>query len=368
MKISYQEEYEKYKKGFDKESWKLHEKNKAKLKSFARVKFARQAVCTDADLEGGKVFVKDYRFLASSQIYSNVEATRNLRMINEFLISALCKQIGLESATYLAQIKSKNGPNYQKIQDVMKKVDMPNAIVSKNFLKEDEELCEVISFGYAAKSGFSLKSFVEGLAEMKKNEPDLKINLDDLKTKLFKLIILDLLTLQLDRHIGNIPTVLNKKENSLSFGKVFDNEYGFNVKALRDYDLEKDVFGILNGGEKIDVEKVIKAFNKRIAKCGDYIWTVTPNCKTDYQSCMKEIAMQATLSAKAKRIVIDVVNNLNVEKAFDDMEKLGVEVSQGYRNYVSQIVGYGKAQLVLQMSKHEQRKSQIAGKSHQIKE
>ncbi len=368
MKISYQEEFERYKKGFDRESWRLHERNKAKLKSFARVKFARKAVCTDADLRGDKVFVKNYRFTAASQIYSNVEVVRNLRMINEFLISTLCKQIGLESAIYLAQIKSKKEPNYQEIQDVMKNVDMPNAIVSKNFLKADEEFCEVISYDFNSESGFSLKAFVDGLAQMKKDDPDLKVDLNDIKTKLFKLIILDLLTLQLDRHIGNIPIVLNTKENRLGFGAVFDNEYSFNVKALRDYDLEKDVFCILNEDGKIDVEKVIKAFDRRLAKYGDYIWTITPNCKTDYHSCMKDIVMQALLSPKAKRIVIEVVSNLNVEKAFDDMEKSGVKVGQGYKQFVSQIIGYGKAQLVKQMAKHAQTKFQPSGNPQKNKE
>lgn len=356
MAMTYKEAMEEFKKGFDKESWKEHERKKAKLKSFARLDFAKGVLCPTEELEGETAyFVKSYKFIGLSHIHRNAEVFRNLRMLNEFLIPILAKQIGLEGATYLA-VKKGDEPNYQQIEDVAKVVQMPNSLVSRNFLKENEELFDRDFYHYDCRSGYSLKNFLDDLSYMSRTDKTCKFSFDkeEIKFKFFKLIILDLLTLQLDRHEGNLPLILDKEKGCVKFGYVFDNEYAFNVKVFDCYDLEKDRFGILDDSGKIDVEKVIEMYDKRVAKTSDYMWTISPNCRKDYHSCLKNIASQAKMSKTARRILIEVIKNIDVESAFEDLKETGVQFSPAYKQFTKQIVDYGKKQFVKELTSSKQ--------------
>lgn len=352
MSMSYNEAFVKFKSDFGKEEWKTHEKCKKKLKKFSKLNFARGIISPIEKLEAeNEVFTKKFRFIALSQIYNNAEAVRNFRMINELLIPIFCRQIGLEAATYLPFTDFGKETCLESMLDVMKKVNVSNGLASVNFLKDGEQLCDLDLFDYSSKSGYNMKGLLETLKDLQRKNPQLKIDMNDIKTKFFKLIVLDLLTLQLDRHEGNLPLIQNDKDNSIRFGLVFDNEYGFNIKALGKYNLEKDEIGLLRDDGKIDVKKFIVAYNNRLRRGDDYIWTITPNCNQDYLSCMREIVAQANVSQTANKILLEVLQNLNVEKAFTDIKEMGIEVSPQYKAFVSQIVGFGKAKFAKEMSR-----------------
>ncbi len=350
MGMTYKQALEEFRKGFDKETWKRHKKRKAILKSFARLNASGAVLCTKEEVEeNNSVFVKSYRFIGLSHINSNAEVFRNLRMLNELLVPILAKQIGLEGATYLYK-QEKGAVNYDGILDVLKPVKMPNALVSKNFLKENEELFDRDFYHHDCRSGYSLKCFLDDLKYMVKRE-HLTVDMEEIKSSFFKMMILDLLTLQLDRHEGNLPLILNKTDNSVRFGFIFDNEFSFNVKSFKDYDLEKDEYRLLNNGGKFDVEKVIDSYDKRILKLGDYMWTVSPTCHKNYHSCLKGIAMQAKLSSKARKILAEVIKNLDVEGAFESLKEMGVEFNPAYKDFTKQIVNYGKNCFIREINK-----------------
>jgi len=350
MSISYRKALEGFKAKFEKSEWEKRERNRAKLKSFARVSYVGDAIFK-ADVDAGQesVFVKPFKFSAAAQINTGVEALRNLRMINEFLISALCNQIGLEGAVYFARVGLREDPNYQQIEDVRAKVDMPDELVSENFLKENEELFDLEIYDYSCKSGNNLQSLFKYIEGLQKKDPSLIVNEAQLKEKFLRLVILDLVTLQLDRHEGNIPLVIDKKKNSLSFGKVFDSEYAFAIKALCKYDFDKDAVGLQRKDGKIDVDKVVRAYDWLIEN-GEYMWTISSNCETNYHACIGDIVSLAEHSEKVRSVVLDVVGNLNAEQAISEIESKGVKIGQGYKNFVCKIVSYGKSQLEKELS------------------
>ena len=74
------------------------------------------------------------------------------------------------------------------------------------------------------------------------------MDLEELETNLFKILVLDLLTLQTDRNARNFPIIINFKEKYLKMGKMFDNEILVNyplelkgsvVLTINDYDMNK---------------------------------------------------------------------------------------------------------------------------------
>ena len=170
--MSYNEALNQYKSGFDQKSWKEHERNKKKLKSFAKVKFVGKSLYPIENLKApNDVFMKRFRYIALAQIQRNSEAVRNMRMINEILIPILCKQIGLDGATYLGFNEDENKPNYETIMDVMKSVKMTDGLVSLNFLKEGEELFgDWELYDYGSKSGYSFEELLERIKTEKRKE------------------------------------------------------------------------------------------------------------------------------------------------------------------------------------------------------
>ena len=358
MSMSYNEALNQYKSGFDEKSWKKHERNKKKLKSFAKVKFVGKSLYPIENLKApNDVFMKRFKYIALSQIQRNSEAVRNMRMINEILIPIFCKQIGLEGATYLGFREDENKPNYESIIDVMKSVKMTDGLVSLNFLKEGEELfSDWDLYDYGSKSGYSFEELLERIKTEKRKDAKLKFDINDIKIKFFKLIVLDLLTLQLDRHEGNLPLILNKNNNTVHFGMVFDNEYAFNIKSLENYNLENDDFEMLKADCKVDMKKFILHYNRRLKHGDDYIWTISSNCNMDYMSCLRDIVKLTIVSPTAKNLLTEVLAKLSVENAFEELTGRGVKVSKQYESFVSQIVGFGKAQFVKEIAKADEKK------------
>ena len=69
MSMSYNEALNQYKSGFDEKSWKKHERNKKKLKSFAKVKFVGKSLYPIENLKApNDVFMKRFKLTNPSVI------------------------------------------------------------------------------------------------------------------------------------------------------------------------------------------------------------------------------------------------------------------------------------------------------------
>ncbi len=236
--------------------------------------------------------------------------TKPARIVNELLCMELCKQIGLDCATCEpATIKGTNG------------------IISYNVAKGNEQLksaAEIKYSAYAKDRKNSLYDYYHILKVLKASGYDIKMGKS--LTHLYKLAIFDFLTMQTDRHAGNIFFLLNKDMYELKTAPIFDNEFSFLANDLPtmnlfygdvDFNLAKSLYN------KVDVVFAIKSPSK-----GD---------KDKYNTIKKDIIDFANKSPKSKQILTNTLKNFNIKKAIRNVEKMGVKIPLSYKNYVTMI-------------------------------
>ncbi len=160
---------------------------------------------------------------------------------NEFFCEILAKKLGIKCAHY-KYAKTKN----QRI------------LISKNFLKENETLIEACSFIKDQKNSLDVL-----LKSLKKAEDyyAYKIDKEQIELDLFKIIVFDYLTSQVDRHDKNYGFIASQKNNEthLCVAPIYDNEHCFGLthNGLQknnsgDFDIGKIIntpmcFGIYDG-------------------------------------------------------------------------------------------------------------------------
>ena len=254
-------------------------------------------------LPKGKAIFKTYDGFAGQ--------LKNIRIVNELVCSELCKQIDLDCATYeQASLYGQTG------------------VVSYDIAKYDEklidgEMLKKIS-GVNEKSS-SISIYSKAIDNLKKK--NIKIDKKNILKELYKIALFDTLTFQTDRHDNNILFAVNENENSLKPTKLIDNEFAFLTLLLPQIQYASTFDNVLN--TYVDYAK----FNRKVFSVDGF---------KSYKKLVSGIVKLAKNDEELKTILVSTLTNINVEKAFENVEEMGNKISPDYKKYVSHLVDYSK--------------------------
>lgn len=239
-----------------------------------------------------------------------------VRAVNEMLCYYLCQQIGMPCAKY--------EPAYKN--DII-------GVVSYNVLKENEELIDMHHFmgdQLGNDYDFSLVALSEAI-----DEAYLKgIKIDKYKAlnDAFKLFIFDILTWQTDRNSGNMYFINNN--NTYTISPMIDNEMAFLTIPLH----------LSMKNEETDINSLIDLYcNKSeqffIDSCSSYY--NSPESNT-YKRQLENLNVYLQKYPHFKQIVKDMLSKIDINKAFEQVEKHGYIISEDYKNFVNMMYNISK--------------------------
>lgn len=247
---------------------------------------------------------------------------KDLRIINELICSCLAKQIGINSAVYEPAI-----------------LDDAYGVVTYNFLKENQKLLTLDNFFMPGDNTPSLVNISEKIDFYKMLGYD--ISKEEIILDLYKIMIFDAITLQSDRNSFNINFILDNDFNSIKVSPLFDNEFAFNVENLYNvyYIPEKNFsFRDLIANYSVDA-KLLEVKSETLFDKRRYYKLVSS--LTDLAKCNDEM----------KTFLIKTIKSLSVSNAINDVEKMGVEISNEYRQYIKTIVNGTKRLFLIDLAK-----------------
>lgn len=260
-----------------------------------------------------KQFGKYWYYLGENKVifksFECMQRTRLNRIVNELLFYEISKQIGLDCAKCeLATMNDITG------------------IVSYSVLGKDERLITasklkmIAGFDYFENSLSIYHSTLKALAQK-----GYVIDLQKETLNLFKLCLIDELLLHTDRHSGNINFIENTKTNEIRLAPIFDNEFAFcsfNLNIINsdfdtiDFELLKSFFN--------DSENIFSV--KRI----DY-------AKPKYEQIKDDLISFANKNEDAKKILLDILDKIDIKSAIENVEKLGIQISTDYKDFITMI-------------------------------
>lgn len=304
------------------------------LKNLARYKTANSFNLTDfvrEDIDHNKWF-----YLPEKVIFKNYNPeglrygnyVKNLRIMNELICIKLAEQIGLKAAVYKPAV-----------------YDGVKGLISYNFIKSNERKLDTITIG-------SLEALKIYLDEIK--DSGYKFDSKQILNDMFKLIILDCLTLQVDRHCYNVMLIANKNDKTVRFGDVFDCEYSFGVDMfygaskglVKKFGINNDKFKFRNIIDKYDLSLIYKT---NISEAYDCL-TCVPIEQSDkyFQNRVFDCCEYAKYNG-TMNILLDVLKNVDVKKVIEDLKKEGIIIGD-YAKYADGFVNYTKKQFDKQLS------------------
>lgn len=138
--------------------------------------------------------------------------------------------------------------------------------------------------------------------------------------------------MQCDRNSTNIDFLVNYKRKTISLAPMFDNELSFCVQTFEDFINEKN-----------DINISAADFFEKYFKQAVNI-SILDNYKkiSAYEKNLKEAVAFAKTNTEMNHFLKRSLENLNIEKAIEDVEKKGVEISPEYKQYLIKIVMYSK--------------------------
>ena len=273
-------------------------------------------------------------------IYSH---TNEHRIISELVVDKIAKQLGIFVAKYEPAHVGKN-----------------NALISHNVAKnEDEKLTLMSRFDVLGGDNSFNISFQKIAKNWNKVEEFKYYDVDkqNILFGLYKILVLDALTFQEDRHEQNVFFIKNDELNRITLAPIIDNEFAFGLKTL-DYYL--DIGGKIS--ENFDTKEFLRfhGSNMRyVAMESTYSERVKDERK--YQKNVKDIVKLANKDCIYKTFLIQSLKNIDIEKAVSDVEKMGYKISPEYKEYMCDLVDLAKQTFKEKIAevKNEQSKSQI---------
>ncbi len=254
--------------------------------------------------DGSKALFKTYN------VFSNVK-NKKLRVINELLCYNLAKQINMPCAKYEpAHIENQVG------------------LITYNFLKDGEytnSLFELLNVDKDL-SG-NIFDTLEALDSYSKI--GYTYNKRETLKKLYMYTVFDTITLQSDRHEGNIHFVFNDNTAEIKLAPAFDNEYAFSIDLV--YDMYK---------KYKNTDKSIEDLRDNYSLKAKYFTVMDElrSTKMAFKNNVSNICAIAKADKEFAHILNNVINKLDVHKAFEMLEKQHYTISDEYKEYVETVV------------------------------
>lgn len=242
-----------------------------------------------------------------------------MRLSNELICQELANQIDLPCAKYeLAKHESYNG------------------LISYNIAKNTEEIFS----GRMLLKFFGIKQencIINYYNAMKQStNKGYNVNKVEEMIKMYKLCILDYLTLQTDRHMSNVNFLIDYKTKEIHFAPIIDNEMAFCCM-----DIYEDVLDIYDD-KNMTVKDILDKYNKGHMLSIYPLEHIIPKDQ--------EIKQQIVLFAKEVKLGMNtlkyVLKNIDIKKAIANVEKNDIKISSAYKNFVYSLFEYNKEQLL----------------------
>lgn len=276
----------------------------------------------------GKVLFKDYDV-----------ASEGIRIINELLYDELAGQIGLSVAKYIpADFKAY--PIHYLLRADKDKIEKPDpekiyhGLASVSVTKENEKLWDGGKLlDYHSSWGDETLTDYSTALDMFENAEGYSVDKEEIIFNLYKMLVLDELTFMEDRHLNNINFIKNDVNNYLISSPVIDNEMCFGGKVL------------WANKHKIPNNLDLKAFLRlhglemRTYATNDIIRVPVEN---RYRENVKALVGLAQKNERFKEFLTFAVNNLSIESAINNVEKMGYEMSDEYKDFVKYLSRFSK--------------------------
>ena len=264
-----------------------------------------------------------------------------LRIVNELLYDELAKQIGLPVAEYLpADYKSYPIEYLLRVdKDQIKKPDpeeIVHGLVSIKVTKSNEQLfsgqqlLDYDSFWGAE----TLEDYMKALDIFEEGE-GYYVDKRGIKSQFYKMMTLDYLTFMEDRHCMNVCFIKNDKDRYLIAAPVIDNEMCFAGKSLW---LDGQYDGKYLSDISLKEFLAIHAKGMRLFVNNETDYTALSSAKEVYETNVKALVELATKSKNMKKFLSETVENIDINKAFENVEKQGYEVTPEYKEYVNNLM------------------------------
>ncbi|MBR4124273.1 MAG: hypothetical protein IKR12_01740 [Clostridia bacterium] len=259
-----------------------------------------------------------------------------LRIVNELLYDELAKQIGLPVAKYLPA-EYKSYPIHYLLRIDKDKIEKPEpekihiGLASVSVLKKDERLFNggrLLDYdGFFGEE--TLKDYIKALEIFEKSE-GYSVDKKGIKSQLYKMMVLDALTFNEDRHLGNVFFIRNDKEKYLKASPVIDSELCF--------------LGVNIWIKKSECLENAKTVNEVLAEHGQKIRMFVNNDikneepKNRYKANVKALVDLSANSNNMQKFLNYTLKRIDINKAFKNVEKMGYEVTPDYKEYVNNLI------------------------------
>lgn len=265
-------------------------------------------------LPKGKAIFKTYKSIIDDDLFKNI---RNIRITNELLCQELAKQVGVLCAEYeLATKKNITG------------------LVTYDIAKPGEEIIDSYSFFYNIKESdeskrvykddVTFQDYAEAIDIYKIN--GYKIDKQKTLKTLYKIILFDCLTVQSDRHSGNLFFLHDPIKQRVKLSPLMDNEFAFNTKNFDNF--IHQLTELKNNTKNSFIES-LNYLSDQI-NVQDVSFSMSP----PFLQNAKEIVNIAVQNEEYARIFKRIIQAFNVKKAINNLKLKGVEISAQYENYI----------------------------------
>ena len=254
--------------------------------------------------------------------------TRKIRMANELLCYELAKKMDVKCAVYETALNDKH-----------------KGIISYDVQKEYENLVSVENLYYRLCKGTfegNLKDIAKAVNELEKRGK--RVNKKQIFIDLYKIMIFDALTMQNDRHLGNLFFIENSRHNSFRVSPLIDNEFAFNGIGIIDY-IKENVDAVSQ-----------KEFLEKFENNKDIITMFETNRITDnhsYLKNIKDICELALTNEELKGILIKTIKKMNIKKAIEKVEESGIKLGKDYKEYLVNVESLTKDLFVTELNKQK---------------
>ena len=244
------------------------------------------------------------------------ENIKAIRMANELICQELCKQVGISCAEY----------EPAKFGDDV-------GIVSYNMIEKNEKQESLHQFMKRVYlySEPNLEDFSEVLDRYM--DRGYWLNKQQMMVDLYKLIVFDYITLQTDRNASNVNVIFRKDAKKCYMAPVFDNEFAFGGEVLM----------TLNPNYEFSIPEYICYYREQAKMV-----TVGSDNPSSNHRLRYHLAF-ITMYAKKYPVFMKVLNNMlqkiNPQQAFENLEKQGHQISKEYKEFVCELVEHTKQML-----------------------
>ena len=267
------------------------------------------------------VYTGDERVYFKSGASMSFAQTQSHRIVNELLYDELANQIGLPVAKY-------EPASYK---------DISSLISHDVTFDTDEELCSIYSImNLPPKYDMSFEKLVKKIGNINGFE-DYQYDSKKMIIDLYKMMVLDSLTFQEDRHDDNIHLLVDPQRKKFKLSPIIDNEYAFGAKTLNSY------FDIKSFEENYYMDKyefLAKHGSNMEIVMTDKIYMIPSTQK--YEANVKDIIKFAYNKPECKSFLINALNTIDINKAIENVEKLGYQISDDYKEYLNSLIDLSK--------------------------